>query len=407
MSRQTLVRRIRWALAALIVVPLVALVVVNRVSGPAPQHFAAELTDASELVKDNAVRLNDVIVGKVTSIRLDGLTAKVGFTVAHDVHLPAGTRIEVRQTSLLGELYLAVVPDGNGQLRQGATIPLARTRRAAELEQVVGLGSQLVDNVTVDNLNKMIHSFDRAYGGRPDDLRRFFDAMANAADEFDSRRDQLATTIDRTEQLAAAMAPHTQTFAQSLDRFAAGMKAIADQRDKLGPFTTSLRQLSDSATTLIANHEDELSHASAQTRQVMGEIVANLGSFEQALQAIPDFNRSWACVVKGNWIEFMAGVYPEVARVDTGGGHCHPDQGPRGVDEQGQVQVNGVPDQNIDDPAHTGDVNLGAGTANQNRPDPNDDPQAHDRPSSDQSSSPSSDGGLTWYLTTTGSGFGR
>ena len=60
-------------------------------------------------------------------------------------------------------------------------------------------------------------------------------------------------------------------------------------------------------------------------------------------------------------------MYPEATRIDTGGGHCAPDQGPRGRQEQGQVQVTGTPQfPAVDDPAGTGNVDLGAGSANGN-----------------------------------------
>jgi hypothetical protein len=82
---------------------------------------------------------------------------------------------------------------------------------------------------------------------------------------------------------------------------------------------------------------------------------------------MPDFNLGWNCTVQGNWIQELQAVYPEVARMDTGGGHCNPDTGPRGRQEQGQVQVTGTPPfPGVDDPAHTGDVDLGAGSANGN-----------------------------------------
>src|SRR5205807_9061944 len=100
-------------------------------------------------------------------------------------------------------------PYGSGLCRDGSTIPLSRTRRAAELEEVVGLGSQLVNQVTADNFNRMVTTFDDAWGGHPERLTRLFDAMAGASAALAANREALAATIDRVEQMAAAMAPHT------------------------------------------------------------------------------------------------------------------------------------------------------------------------------------------------------
>lgn len=353
-------------------------------------HYSAMLTDASELVRNNAVRLKDVQVGKVTSIQVDGLHAKVGFSVAKDVHLPAETNAVVRQTSMLGEMFIDLVPKGDGSLKDGTTIPLSRTRRAAQLEQVVQLGGQLVNQVTADNFNRMITTFDDAWGGHPERLQHLFDAMAGASNALDANRQALGDTIDKVEQVAATLSPHTAELAASVNNFAAGLRALDAHRDELGTFTTSLKHLSDQASDLLVNHEAKLAASGKQAKDVLDQIVANLDDFEKGLYALPDFNLGWQCTVQGNWIQELQAVYPEVARMDTGGGHCNPEQGPRGRQEQGQVQVTGTPTMpGIDDPAHTGDINLGAGSANGN---------------TGHSSSRSGNSGLSEFMQTTASG---
>jgi len=331
-----------------------------------------------------------VQVGKVTSIKVDGLHAKVAFSVAKDVQLPAETNAVVRQTSMLGEMFIDLEPDGNGVLKDGTTIPLSRTRRAAQLEQVVQLGGQLVNQVTADNFNRMIDTFDDAWGGHPETLQHLFDAMSGASKALDTNRDALGATIDKVEQVAASLAPHTTELAQSVNNFAAGLKALDAHRDQLGNFTTSLKHLSDSASDLLVNHEAQLAASGKQAKDVLDQIVANLDDFQKGLDALPDFNLGWQCTVQGNWIQELQAVYPEVTRIDTGGGHCAPDQGPRGRQEQGQVQVTGTPTMpGVDDPAHTGDVNLGAGSANGN---------------SGHTPSSTNDHGLSAFMMTTASG---
>ena len=351
-------------------------------------HYSAVVADASELVRNNSVRLRDVQVGKVTSIGVDRLHAKVGFTVAKDVRLPAQTNAVLRQTSMLGEMFVDLEPQGDGQLRDGATIPLSRTRRAAQLEQVVELGGQLVNQVTADNFNRMITTFDEAWGGHPERLQKLFDAMAGASGALDANREALGATIDKVEQMAAALAPHTGELAASVNNFAAGLRALDAHRDQLAGFITGLNHLSDASADLLVKHEAKLSASGRQAKDILDQIVQHLDEFEKGLYALPDFNLGWQCTVQGNWIQELQAVYPEVARMDTGGGHCNPDKGPRGREEQGQVQVTGTPTMpGIDDPAHTGDINLGAGSANGN--------SGHTR---------QRDGGLSAFMMTTAGG---
>lgn len=363
------IRNIRLGLCAVL---LLAVFIWWRASAPPPrQHFAAMIGDASELVPDNGVRINDVEVGQVTGVSLEGLHAKVSFAVDRDVELPAGTRVELRQTSLLGEEYLALVPEGEGRLQEDAVIPIERTRRVPQLEQIVGLGGQLVNEVTADSFNRIIGAFDEAAGGDPARVARFLESMAGATRAFADRREDLAATIDRVNQMAGALAPRTAELAKSVDQFAAGLAAIDENKDELATFVDSVDTLSTNAARLVTENEAKLSSAGAQAVKLMTEITDNLPDFEKAVQAIPDFNNGWSCTVQGNFIQWLAAAYPEAARVDTGSGQCTPEQGPRGRQESGQVQVNDVPRQEVDDPAGTGDVDLGAGSANENRVDRN------------------------------------
>ena len=399
----TAVRRIRYGFMAALLVAFIVFAAGRVGSGDEGPKYSAMLTDAAELVPANGVRINDVQVGHVTKVSLEGLAAKVTFVTDKDVVLPAGTRAELRQTSLLGELYLALVPEGDGRLAEGTTIPLERTRRVPQLEQVIALGGQLVDQVSADNINRILQAFDQGTGADPERVGRFLDAMTSASRAFAAHDDELAATIERVEQMASALAPQTQELAGSVDKFAAGMSALEKNRGDLGEFVTAVDQLATTVTDLVTTHEEKLSKAGTTAKQLLDELIANLPDFEKALQALPDFNNGWNCTVQGNWIQWLAAVYPEAARVDTGGGHCTPEQGSRGREEQGQVQVD-APSQKIDDPAGTGDVDLGYGTANENRQDQHGRPYSSDSGDSSKSPSQQRDGGLGLFMWSTAGG---
>src|SRR5690606_2690029 len=165
-SRLTLVQRIRLGL--LVVVLAAAGAFLARSWPEGGTAYAAIAADASGVVPRNDVRLNDIVIGQVTGVDLDGLHARIGFTVDDDVELPAATKVEIRQTSLLGEYFLALVPDGDGRLEPGTTIPLERTRRAAELETIVSQAGALTAQVNIDNINRVLTSLDTGFAAGPE-----------------------------------------------------------------------------------------------------------------------------------------------------------------------------------------------------------------------------------------------
>ncbi len=64
--------------------------------------------DVLDLVPQSTVKVNDVNVGKVTDVRLDGFTADVTVQLRKDTELPDNAVATIRQTSLLGEKFVSL-----------------------------------------------------------------------------------------------------------------------------------------------------------------------------------------------------------------------------------------------------------------------------------------------------------
>ena len=101
--------------------------------GPEPYTVTAQFTNVVDLVPNNSVRVNDVPVGVVRDVSLapDGWTAQVTVEVNGAVVLPANATARLRQTSLLGEKFVELMPSPTdppqGRLAAGAVIPVDRT----------------------------------------------------------------------------------------------------------------------------------------------------------------------------------------------------------------------------------------------------------------------------------------
>src|SRR3954469_22006933 len=105
--------------------------------GDRPYQVRIEFRDVLDLVPQSAVKVDDVTVGRVDSIKADGWHALVTVSLRRSVHLPDNAEATIRQTSLLGEKFVSLAPpaDGapsNGRLSNGDLIPLDRSGRNPE-----------------------------------------------------------------------------------------------------------------------------------------------------------------------------------------------------------------------------------------------------------------------------------
>ncbi|MBF6518756.1 MlaD family protein [Nocardia farcinica] len=103
-------------------------------------RLVVEFESLLSLPAGATVRSNGAEVGAVEQIRLDGHAALADLDIRAEVGLPVGTRAELRQTTVLGDIYIALLPPphpGTDLLRDGDRIPLRDTETGPQIEQIL------------------------------------------------------------------------------------------------------------------------------------------------------------------------------------------------------------------------------------------------------------------------------
>src|SRR4051812_45814917 len=89
--------------------------------------YTAAFSEAGGLKVDDPVRIAGVRVGKGEKIELEGDHVKVTFRVKTDSQFGTDTGAAIRVSTLLGAMYIALEPSGQGQLDSNKEIPVDRT----------------------------------------------------------------------------------------------------------------------------------------------------------------------------------------------------------------------------------------------------------------------------------------
>ena len=85
-----------------------------------PITVTAQFRDVLDLVPDSTVKVNDVTVGKITDVRLQGYHALVTMQLRNDTELPDNAVATIQQTSLLGEKFVAARRSGRPESQPAA-----------------------------------------------------------------------------------------------------------------------------------------------------------------------------------------------------------------------------------------------------------------------------------------------
>ncbi|WP_426563121.1 MCE family protein [Angustibacter sp. McL0619] len=241
-------------------------------------RVTVQFADVLDLVPQSSVKVGDVTVGSVEKISLDGWTARVTVRLKDSVQLPDNATAELKQTSLLGEKYVSLAAPSDaaavGRLADGDVIPLSRSGRNPEVEEVLGAMSLLLNGGGVAQLKIIETELNKALTGNESSVRDLLTKLDTLVGSLDSQKGEINRAIDQIDRLAARLAAQRDDLATALDQLPGGLKVLADQRQQLTTLLTSLDRLGDVGSRVIQASKNDT--------------VANLTALKPVLKSLND-----------------------------------------------------------------------------------------------------------------------
>ncbi|MFC7217711.1 MCE family protein [Streptomyces polyrhachis] len=264
--------------------------------GSHPYEVTAEFENVQSLVPQSSVKVNDVAVGRVTDIDLadQGWTAVVTMKVNGGVRLPEGVYARIEQSSLLGEKYVQLVAPGKaGQLdaqpaaATSATggrevdIPLARTNRNPEVEEVFGALSMLLNGGGIQQLRTISRELNKALEGNEPAVKSMLHRVDELMRSLDGNKKDITAALDSLNRLSTTLAVRKTEIGEVLTGLSPGLKVLKEQRGALMAMLKSLDRLSGTAVETINRSKDDM----VADLRALAPILKNLAD---AGQALPD-----------------------------------------------------------------------------------------------------------------------
>ncbi|WP_031074255.1 MCE family protein [Streptomyces sp. NRRL S-118] len=250
--------------------------------GDHPYEVTAEFADVLSLVPNAAVKVNDVAVGRVTRIRLSGgdWAAKVTLRVNGDVRLPANAYARLEQSSLLGEKYvqLSAPADATGTLSDGDHIPVGRTNRNPEVEEVFGALSMLLNGGGVQQIRTITTELGKALHGNESEARSLLTRINTLVGSLDANKTDITAALDGINRLSTTLATRKRDVGDVLTGLSPGLKVLERQR-------ASLLTLLGALDTLSAVAVDTVNRSKA-------DLIADLKALGPALRALADSGKA-------------------------------------------------------------------------------------------------------------------
>lgn len=263
--------------------------------GDHPMHIDVRFDDVLDLVPQSAVKVEGVPVGRVESIDVapDGWTASVHTVVNSSVKLPANAHAEVRQSNLLGEKFIELSapkdeasPD---RLKDGAVIPVDRTRHAVEIEQVLGALSLLLNGGGVAQLQPIVVELNKALAGRENRVRSLLDQADTLIDGLNQQVADIQHALDSLGTLSSRVGQQSDQIGKILDELPAGIKILDEQRPQLIGLLKQLDRVGQAGVDVLDRSKDNLIRDLQALRPTLQELGRSAPDLVTAFPLIPTY----------------------------------------------------------------------------------------------------------------------
>jgi phospholipid/cholesterol/gamma-HCH transport system substrate-binding protein len=276
--------------------------------GDDPYAVTVQFNDVLDLVPQSAVKVDDVTVGRVDEVTLDGYTAEVTVLLREDVKLPDNAVAQIRQTSLLGEKFVSLGAPSSGAsdelLGDGDRIPLERSGRNPEVEEVLGAMSLLLNGGGVAQLKTISTELSKALEGRETNVRSVLDQLDTFMAQIDDNKGAIIQAIESLNRLSVSLNEQEGAITSALDNMPQALASIDRQRDDLVKMLRALSDLSAVGTQVIRDSK-------ADTIRSLESLAPTLTKLAEAGDALP---KSLQVFLTYPFVDAVVGKNPAQAR---------------------------------------------------------------------------------------------
>lgn len=286
----------------------------SKGAGKDSYTIRAQMPDVQNLERNSRVRVNDVTVGSVTDIQLQGWHALVTMKVNGDVDLPANATARVGQTSLLGSVHveLGLPTDGppEGKLKDGSVIPLSSAAAYPSTERTLAALSMLLNGGGIGHVQDITEAFSTAFTGRELDLRSLLEQLDKFVGYLDDQKDDIIAATESLNNLVGRFAEQKPVVDKALRTIPDALAVLKDERENIADALAEISKFGALATDSVNNTKENF----VKELKDLGPVIQSLGDAGPALTRSLGFYGTFP-FPKDNIEKFQRGDYANVSVV--------------------------------------------------------------------------------------------
>jgi virulence factor Mce-like protein len=287
--------------------------------------YHVEVANIGTLESNSPVLIDDVVVGSVGKMTLNGWHVKLDVSLKPDVIVPANAVATVGQTSLLGSMHVALDPPPGqaptGRMKPGATIGLDSSSTYPSTERTLSSLAAVVNGGGLGQIGDIVHNFNEALSGRQDAVRDLITRLDTFVGTLYQQRDNIIGTIDELNRFSATLGGQQEVLTRALNKIPPALDVLIKERPRLTTALEHLGTFSETVSDVIGDTQTDLVK-NLQNLAPTLQALADVGpSIDTALAYIPTFPLTQNLIdrgVRGDYVNLFVDIDLTNARIKRG-----------------------------------------------------------------------------------------
>jgi phospholipid/cholesterol/gamma-HCH transport system substrate-binding protein len=288
------------------------------VIGGGDTYYAA-FSEAGGLKPNDEVRIAGVRVGKVREVELAGDHVRVKFQVDEDAEFGTETGAEIRVKTILGAMYVALVPAGDGQLGEEKEIPVSRTKSPYDIVEVFeGLADRSA-RIDTDQLATALDTMAALTQNTPAEFKAALRGVSALSANVAARDAELNTLLGNLQKVSKVLGDRRQDIIGLMEDGDTLFRALVARREAVHNLLVATSDLSRQLTGLVRDTRADLKPALDNLEGVLDLLNANRENLDRSLRLLAPFYRVFANTLgNGPWFDTIIENIPPAPGVPVG-----------------------------------------------------------------------------------------
>jgi len=284
------------------------IVLIGNLTFGSSRTYKAVFSDATGVLQGDDVRIAGVKVGSVKEVEVtDRTRALVTFSVADTSTLTGATFATIKYRNLVGQRYIALSQQigPSDRLKDGATIPLSRTKPALDLTVLFNGFKPLFQALSPSDVNQLSYEIVQVFQGEGGTVESLLGHTASVTSTLASRDQVISQLIDNLNQVLDHLGDRDQQLNRLITTFRTFVSGLKDDREAILGSLDQISELSVQTASLVEGVRSPLVADIKELRRLTGNVQRNEGELDRALQVLPiKLNKIGRTATYGSWFNF-------------------------------------------------------------------------------------------------------